>query len=57
MAARSSFDSAPFYGHRMFSWLWRPWHLGWRITARCAFGNNDGMRSNTLVHFTSTIWI
>jgi len=21
------------------------WRLGWRITARCAFGNNDGMRS------------
>jgi hypothetical protein len=21
------------------------WQLGWRITARCAFGNNDGMRS------------
>ncbi len=21
------------------------WQLGWRVTARCAFGNNDGMRS------------
>jgi hypothetical protein len=21
------------------------WQLGWRITARCAFGNRDGMKS------------
>lgn len=21
------------------------WQLGWSVTARCAFGNNDGMRS------------
>ena len=21
------------------------WQLGWRVTAQCAFGNNDGMRS------------
>jgi hypothetical protein len=25
--------------------LGEAWQLGWRITARCAFGNNDGMRS------------
>jgi hypothetical protein len=25
--------------------LGEAWQLGWRITARCAFGNSDGMRS------------
>jgi hypothetical protein len=25
--------------------LGEAWQLGWRITARCAFGNSDSMRS------------
>ena len=25
--------------------LGEAWRLGWRVTARCAFGNRDGMKS------------
>jgi hypothetical protein len=25
--------------------LGEAWRLGWRLTARCAFGNRDGMKS------------
>src|SRR4051812_7346902 len=48
LAHSASLDSARACSHSVLmsvETLGEAWRLGWRVTARCAFGKRDGMKS------------